>query len=93
VLVRIAAAGVNFVEIYMRRGIISQKLPYVLGWEAAGVVEALGEGVSDFKVGDRVAYVHQIGAYAEKSIVHADSLIPLPDDFSLNKVQLLPCKG
>ena len=93
VLVRIEAIGINFVEIYKRRGIIQEKLPSIPGSEAAGAIEALGEGVSGFKVGDRVAYIHQPGAYAEKSVVFAESLIPLPDDISFEQGAAFPLQG
>lgn len=93
VLVRLAAAGVNFVEIYQRRGIYPRKLPYIPGSEGAGTVEAVGEGGSLFNVGDRVAYVHEPGAYAEASVVRADSLIPLPPDFSFEQGAAFPLQG
>lgn len=93
VLVRIAAAGLNFVEIYQRRGTYPKPLPYIPGSEAAGVVEAIGEGVSLFKVGDRVAYAHQPGAYAEASVVNADSLIPLPAELSFEQGAAFPLQG
>jgi len=93
VRVRLEATGVNFVEIYQRRGTYSKKLPYIPGSEAAGVVEAIGEEVSLFKVGDRVAYVHQSGAYAESSLVAEDSLIPLPPDFSFEQGAAFPLQG
>ena len=82
VLVRQKAAGVNFVEIYQRKGIYPSKLPFTPGSEASGIVEELGEGVTNVKVGDRVAYVHQAGSYAEANIVNAASLIPLPKEFT-----------
>lgn len=93
VLVRLAAAGVNFVEIYQRRGTYPKKLPYIPGSEAAGVVEEVGEGVTEFKAGDRVAYVHEPGAYAEMSMVKADSLIALPADFSFEQGAAFPLQG
>lgn len=93
VLVRLAAAGLNFIDIYQRRGTYATKLPYIPGLEGAGVVEAVGEGVSLFKAGDRVAYVHEPGAYAEASIVHANSLILLPSDFSFEQGAAFPLQG
>lgn len=92
-LVSLKAAGVNFVEIYQRRGSYPIDLPYVPGWEGAGIVEALGEGVSNVKVGDRVAYVHEPGAYAEQSLVKADRLIPLPPDLSFEQGAAFPLQG
>ncbi len=93
VLVRLAAAGVNFIEIYQRKGIYLRQLPYIPGSEAAGTVEEVGEGVTLVKKGDRVAYVHQPGAYAEASIVNQDSLIPLPEDFSFIEGAAFPLQG
>jgi NADPH2:quinone reductase len=93
VLVKLAAAGVNFVEIYQRRGTYPRQLPYIPGSEAAGVVEEIGEGVTLVKKGDRVAYVHQPGAYAQASVVEADSLIPLPTDLSFEQGAAFPLQG
>ncbi|MGK5595075.1 MAG: quinone oxidoreductase family protein [Parachlamydiaceae bacterium] len=93
VLVRLAAAGVNFIEIYQRKGIYLRQLPYIPGSEAAGTVEEVGKEVTLVKKGDRVAYAHQPGAYAEASIVNQDSLIPLPDDFSFIEGAAFPLQG
>jgi NADPH2:quinone reductase len=82
VRVRLHAAGVNFVDIYQRRGAYPAPLPFTLGSEGAGIVEAIGRGVEEFKPGDRVAYTLHPGSYAEASIVPANLLIPWPDDLS-----------
>jgi len=82
VLVRIEAAGVNFVDVYQRTGLYKVPLPFTLGQEAAGVVTALGSGVSEVKVGDRVAYTHVMGAYAEYAVVPADRIVVLPEGVS-----------
>ena len=92
-LVRIAAAGVNFVEIYQRSGRYPMKLPFIPGGEACGVVEAVGEGVSNVAPGARVAYTGQPGAYAEKSLVQADRLIPLPAGLSFEQGAAFPLQG
>lgn len=92
-LIRLAAAGVNFVEVYQRRGTYPRQHPYIPGSEASGVVEAVGEGVTSVQVGDRVAYVHQPGAYAEASIVSADRLISLPSDLSFEQGAAFPLQG
>lgn len=92
-LIRLEAAGVNFIDIYQRRGIYPVPLPYIPGMEGSGVVEALGEGVKEIKVGDRVAYVHQLGSYAEKTIVKADQLILLPKEISFEQGAALPLQG
>jgi len=92
-LVRLMNAGLNFVDIYQRRGTYGRILPFTAGLEGAGVVEAVGEGVSNVKPGDRVAYTGQPGAYAEASVVQADSLIPLPEGFSFEQGAAFPLQG
>lgn len=92
-LVRIHAAGVNFIDIYQRRGEYPVKLPYTPGLEAAGVVEQVGEDVTVVKPGDRVAYTGQPGAYAQLSLVKANSLIPLPDDMCFERGAAFPLQG
>src|SRR5438046_5051252 len=82
VLVKIEAAGVNFIDVYQRTGLYKVPLPFTLGQEAAGIVTALGPGVTDPKVGDRVAYTSVLGAYAEYAVVPADRLVALPDGVS-----------
>ena len=77
-LVKIEAIGLNYVDIYFRGGLYKTPLPFTPGMEAAGTVEAVGAGVTDLRVGDRVAYASQIGAYAEYAAVPADRLVPLP---------------
>jgi NADPH2:quinone reductase len=77
-LVEIAAAGVNFIDIYFRTGLYPYVMPGTLGLEAAGTVAAVGAGVTDVRPGDRVAYTNVPGAYAEKSVVPADRLVALP---------------
>lgn len=77
-LVKIAASGVNFIDIYFRTGLYKADPPIVLGMEAAGVVEAVGEGVSELKAGDRVAYAMNRGSYAEYAVVPAWQLVPIP---------------
>jgi NADPH:quinone reductase len=91
--VRLAMAGVNFVDIYQRRGTYPRQLPFVPGLEGAGVVEVVGEGVTNVKPGDRVAYTGQPGSYAEASLVQAASLIPLPEDFSFEQGAAFPLQG
>jgi NADPH2:quinone reductase len=77
--VRHSAIGLNFIDTYYRTGLYSIPLPGILGSEAAAVVEAIGEGVSGFEVGERVAYATgAIGAYAEERNVQADVLVKLP---------------
>ncbi len=79
-LVRQTAIGVNFTDTYNRTGLYKQPLPLTLGHEAAGVIEALGDRVEGFKVGDRIAYAGgPIGAYAEARLYPVERLVPLPD--------------
>ena len=77
-LVKIHAAGVNFVDIYQRRGTYPVKLPFIPGLEASGVVEAVGEAVAEIRPGDRVAYTGHLGSYSEYTVIDAGRLIPLP---------------
>src|SRR5919108_2390262 len=79
-LVRVRVAGVNFTDVYYRTGLYAQSLPFTPGVEAVGIVEALGEGVTEVSVGDRVAYVLQQGSYAEYAVVPAWKLVPVPND-------------
>jgi NADPH2:quinone reductase len=77
-LVRIEAAGVNFIDIYQRTGLYKGALPLAAGLEGAGVVEALGTGPAPVKVGDRVAWTGVPGSYATHNAVPADRLVVLP---------------
>jgi len=77
-VVRIQAAGVNFIDVYNREGRYKAPLPFVLGQEAAGVVSAVGGGVREVAVGDRVAYTMTMGSYAEYAAVPADRLVKIP---------------
>src|SRR3982751_6744893 len=81
-LVEIAAAGVNFIDPYQREGIYPMTLPYVPGLEGAGHVRAVGEGVTDFAVGDRVAWCENLGSYAQLVTVEAGKAVPVPDGIS-----------
>jgi NADPH2:quinone reductase len=80
VRVRHAAIGVNFIDVYHRSGLYPLPLPSGVGVEAAGVIEAVGAGVTHVRAGDRVAYVASAGAYAEARVLPADRLVKLPDD-------------
>ena len=83
VLLRIAAAGVNFIDIYQRSGQYKGALPFTPGMEGAGTVEAVGEGVTDFAPGDRAAFGFTQGSYAEYALVPADKLVPVPEGVDL----------
>lgn len=82
VVVKIKAAGVNFIDVYNREGRYKAPLPLVLGQEAAGVVLAVGSDVHDFAVGDLVAYTSVLGSYAEYAAVPADRLVKIPTGVS-----------
>jgi len=77
--VRHTAIGVNFIDIYHRKGLYKGQLPLTLGQEGAGTVEAIGPGVTEVQVGDRVVYASVQGSHAEQAIVPASSLIAIPD--------------
>jgi NADPH2:quinone reductase len=92
--VRHIAVGLNYVDIYVRRGLYPVPLPSGLGTEAAGVVEAVGQGVSEVRPGDRVAYaVGPLGAYSEVRIMPADRLVALPDGISDVQAAAMMLKG
>ncbi len=78
-LVRIEASGVNFIDVYQRTGLYKVQLPYTLGIEAAGIVEAVGPDVDVVHPGERVVYAGPPGAYAEYAAVPADRLVAVPD--------------
>src|SRR5580693_5949437 len=82
VRVRHTAVGVNFIDTYHRSGLYKLPLPTGIGSEAAGVVEALGDGVTTVQPGDRVAYAGTMGAYAEANNVRADRLVRIPPGVS-----------
>jgi NADPH2:quinone reductase len=78
-LLRQTAVGLNFIDVYQRTGLYPQTMPFIPGSEGAGVVEAVGDGVTAVAVGDRVAYAGSPGAYAERRLIAADRLVKLPD--------------
>ncbi len=78
VVVKLAASGINFIDVYHREGRYKVPLPFTPGQEGAGTVTAVGADVTSVKVGDRVAWCHLLGAYAEYSVVAADRLVPIP---------------
>jgi len=92
-LVRLAASGVNFMDVGQRRGTYPAKVPFTPGAEGAGIVESVGPGVTLVKPSDRVAFTGVPGAYAEAVLAPADRLIPLPDDFSFEQGAAFPLQG
>jgi NADPH2:quinone reductase len=81
-VVKIAASGVNFIDVYQREGRYKVALPFVLGQEAAGTVTSVGSDVKSLKTGDRVAWSSILGAYAEYAAVPAERLVAVPQDVS-----------
>ncbi len=93
-LVRHKACGLNFIDVYFRTGLYPQPLPGGLGMEGAGIVEAVGAGVSHVKPGDRVAYAGRpVGAYAEARVMPVDGLVRLPDSISFETAAAVMLQG
>ena len=93
VLIRHEAIGINFIDTYQRSGLYPVKLPVILGGEAAGVVEAVGEGVTRFQPGDRVAYAGGFGGYAEANVMPAERVVRVPGDVDLRTAAASLLKG
>lgn len=94
VRIRQRAIGLNFIDIYQRSGLYKlASLPAVLGMEGAGDVVAVGDGVSDFKAGDRVAYGTELGGYAEERNIPVDRLVPLPQAISYETAAAMMLQG
>ena len=92
-LIKIAAAGVNFIDVYFRMGLYKAEMPFTPGNEAAGTVEAIGPGVTVVKPGDRVAYAMYRGSYAEYAVVPAQTLVGLPDDIGFDTAAAAMLQG
>jgi NADPH:quinone reductase len=92
-LIRNCAIGLNFVDVYQRRGDYPVPLPFVAGNEGSGDVVAVGQGVTDFVPGDRIAYMGPIGAYADERLLPADSAVKLPGSVSYEQAAALMMKG
>lgn len=93
VRVKLAAAGLNFIDIYQRSGAYPLPTPFTPGLEGAGVVEAVGSGVSELKVGDRVAYAMIPASYAESVIAPAEKLVKVPDGVDLETAAAAMLQG
>src|SRR5262245_32978547 len=93
VRIRHTAIGVNFVDTYQRSGLYPMQVPAVAGNEGAGVVEAVGAGVTDLKAGDRVCYTGIPGSYCEQRIVAADRMVKLPQGISEEQAASMLLKG
>jgi NADPH:quinone reductase len=93
ILVRHQAVGLNYIDTYHRSGLYPLKMPAVIGLEAAGTVEAVGDGVSRFRVGDRVAYNGTMGAYSEAAVIPADRAVKVPEGVTLEIAAAALLKG
>jgi NADPH2:quinone reductase len=94
VLIRQTAAGLNFIDVYHRVGLYPvPSLPAIIGNEGAGVVEAVGDGVTSVQVGDRVAYCMSLGSYTERRVIDADRLVKLPDGITDYQAAAMMLKG
>jgi len=91
--VKIEAIGVNFIDIYQRTGLYPLKTPFTLGMEGAGVVDAIGENVTEVEKGERVAYAMVLGSYAEYALVPAAKLVPRPADVDSQSAAALMLQG
>ena len=90
------AVGLNYADTYFRNGTYKIPMPNGMGVEASGVVEAVGEGVSQFAVGDRVTYtgfLNTLGAYSTKRLISADALIKLPEEISCETAAAMTMRG
>jgi NADPH2:quinone reductase len=93
VLIRVEAIGVNFIEIYFRKGVYKSPLPFTPGSEACGTVEELGPGVTGFKSGEMVASTSVLGSYAEYALVPAAQLVRVPESLSPEKAAAAMLQG
>jgi NADPH2:quinone reductase len=93
ILVKLHAAGLNFIDIYQRSGVYKLSLPATLGMEGAGVVDALGEGVTTANIGDRVAWAMRLGSYADYAVLPAWLAAPVPQGASLDQAAAIMLQG
>jgi len=91
--VRVGAAGLNFIDVYQRLGRYPLPLPFTPGMEGAGVIDALGPGVEDLQVGQRVAYAMKRGSYAQYDLLPAWKAVPLPGEVSLEEAAAVMLQG
>ena len=91
--IEVEAAGVNFIDTYHRTGLYAIDPPFTPGMEAAGTVRAVGNGVSEVRVGERVAYANALGAYAEHALVEAWKLVPIPEGVDMKSAAALMLQG
>ena len=92
-LIRVAASGVNFIDLYVREGRYANPVPFIPGQEASGTIAAVGEGVRSIKEGDRVAWCSILGTYAEFALAPADRVVPIPADISFDQAAAVMLQG
>jgi NADPH2:quinone reductase len=93
VLIRVAASGVNFIDLYVREGRYANPVPFIPGQEASGTIAAVGGGVRSVKEGDRVAWCSILGTYAEFALSPADRVVPIPADISFEQAAAVMLQG
>ena len=93
IVVDVAAAGLNYIDTYQRSGLYDVPMPYVLGLEGAGVVVATGDGVTEWSLGDRVAWPGSPGSYATQVALPADRVVAVPDSVDLETAAAIPLQG
>jgi NADPH2:quinone reductase len=92
-MVRVEAAGVNFIDIYYRSGAYPREAPFALGEEGAGVVEIVGPGVTALRAGDRVAWASATGSYATQVVVRVDQAVPIPEHVTSQQAAAVMLQG
>jgi NADPH:quinone reductase len=92
-LIALSVSGVNFIDVYFRTGLYPGETPTAIGSEGAGVVERIGNEVTEVKPGDRVAYTMVRGSYADYAVVPAAKLVPVPDDVSIENAAAILLQG
>jgi NADPH2:quinone reductase len=93
VLIRVAASGVNFIDLYVREGRYGKQTPFTPGQEAAGMIVAVGPQVLDLKVGQRVAWCSVLGTYAEYAVAHAARVVPISDGVTFEQAAAALLQG
>lgn len=93
ILVKMVATGINFIDIYRRRGTYPLALPHILGEEGVGVIQELGQGVTELEVGQRIAFTDGKSTYAEYALVPADKALPVPEQMDNFVAAALPLQG
>lgn len=95
VLIKTEAAGINFADIMLRQGkyLFRPELPFTLGFEVAGTIEKIGDGVNDWKTGQKVLAMNRGGGYAEYAVADAKSLVPIPENLSAGEATALLVQG